>query len=130
VGDTSLVGEYTFAAETLLVGDNSLVWEKIFGGKIALDDDDVELGYTTSVWSGVLEAEVDTYALSVKPIALLSIPENVLLLLSALSGIPPVVDARFIGRKWHVFCGWTVELTVLLLSTLPAPNRENMFSDT
>lgn len=45
MGDTSLVGEYTFVGETLLVGDNSLVGEKIFGGEIGLDDD-TELGYT------------------------------------------------------------------------------------
>lgn len=57
-----------------------------------------------------------------------------LLVLSVLSGIPPVVDARFIGSIRCLLWDWTVELVgkAFLLSTIPAPNRElpgNILSD-
>jgi hypothetical protein len=58
----------------------------------------------------------------------------VLLVLSVLSGIPPVVDVRFIGSTGCLLWDWAAVLVgkAFLLSTIPAPNRElpgNMLSD-
>jgi hypothetical protein len=97
-GGTSLVGKNFPVGETLLVGDNSLGGEKILEGESDLDGD-MEVGDITLVRGGILEVSVETSDLPVKPTALLSIPENVLPVLPALSRIPPVVDARFIGRS-------------------------------
>jgi hypothetical protein len=123
---TSLVGENTLVGERVLVGHNSLVGEKILEGESVLDGDK-DVGDITLARGGILDAVVGRGDLPVTPpTALLAMPDNVLLAASALSGIPPVVDARFIGRSRGLFRGWTVELVgkALLLSTIPAPNRE------
>lgn len=125
--------ENTLVVEALMVGDNSLLGENILEGESVLDGDE-EVGDITVVRDGMLEAAVDTGDLPVIPTAFLKMPENGLLAVSALSGITPVVDARFIGNSTDLFRGRTVELVgkALLLSTIPAPNRElpgNILSD-
>lgn len=70
--------------------------ENILEGDSAVDEDKAA-GDIILLCGAILEAEASTDSLPVKPTALLRIPENVLLVLSVLSGIPPVVDARFIG---------------------------------
>jgi hypothetical protein len=132
-GCTSLVGKSTLVGETLLVGDNSLVGEKILEGESVLDGEE-EVGDITLARGGILEAAVDTGDLPVIPTALLRMPDNGLLVVSALPGISPAVNARFIGRSRGLLRGWTAELVgkALLLSTIPAPNRElpgNILSD-
>lgn len=110
-GDTPLVGKNTLVGETLLLGESSLVEEKILEGESVLEGDE-----------------------DVIPTALLRMPENGLLVMLALFGVLPVADARFTGKSRGLLRGWTVELVgkALLLSTIPAPNRElpgNILSD-
>ena len=76
------------------MGENTLVGESVRVGESSLEGDD-EVGDITLSLDGIGEGPG---CLPEIPTALLRIPANVVMGPSILSGMPPVVEARLMGR--------------------------------